>query len=71
MPKTEVNGESNGDETKDVKQKSNKINPTEEYEKTRGSSKQHLYMVVIGHVDAGKSTLMGHLLCALGQVILV
>lgn len=25
-------------------------------------------MVVIGHVDAGKSTLMGHLLYALGQV---
>jgi len=25
-------------------------------------------MVVIGHVDAGKSTLMGHLLLDLGQV---
>lgn len=25
-------------------------------------------MVVIGHVDAGKSTLMGHLLCEMGQV---
>lgn len=25
-------------------------------------------MVVIGHVDAGKSTLMGRLLCELGQV---
>jgi elongation factor 1 alpha-like protein len=25
-------------------------------------------MVVIGHVDAGKSTLMGHLLYRLGQV---
>jgi len=24
--------------------------------------------VVIGHVDAGKSTLMGHLLCLVGEV---
>lgn len=27
-----------------------------------------LNMVVVGHVDAGKSTLMGHLLYRLGQV---
>ena len=25
-------------------------------------------MVIIGHVDAGKSTLMGHLLCKLGYI---
>ena len=30
--------------------------------------KHHLSMVVVGHVDAGKSTLMGHLLCKLGDV---
>lgn len=40
-----------------------------QYKKERGGFKEHLYMVVIGHVDAGKSTLMGHLLCELGQVI--
>lgn len=45
-----------------------KANALAQYEKERSDSKQHLYMVVIGHVDAGKSTLMGHLLCALGQV---
>lgn len=33
------------------------------FKKERGSDKQHIHMVVIGHVDAGKSTLMGHLLC--------
>jgi elongation factor 1 alpha-like protein len=32
------------------------------------SAKPNLNLVVVGHVDAGKSTLMGHLLYALGQV---
>eukprot|EP01103_Thecamoeba_quadrilineata_P000015 TRINITY_DN1000_c0_g1_i1.p1 TRINITY_DN1000_c0_g1~~TRINITY_DN1000_c0_g1_i1.p1 ORF type:complete len:641 (+),score=139.19 TRINITY_DN1000_c0_g1_i1:1-1923(+) len=32
------------------------------------SGKESLNLVVIGHVDAGKSTLMGHLLYLLGQV---
>ena len=31
-------------------------------------SKEHINLVVIGHVDAGKSTLMGHLLFLKGQV---
>lgn len=39
-----------------------------EYSKERGSTKQLLNLLVIGHVDAGKSTLMGHLLWQLGQV---
>jgi elongation factor 1 alpha-like protein len=40
-----------------------KLDAVAEYEKERGSSeRQSLNMVVIGHVDAGKSTLMGHLL---------
>ena len=39
-----------------------------QFKKERGDSKEVLHMVVIGHVDAGKSTLMGHLLYALGQV---
>ncbi|CAG0920627.1 unnamed protein product [Notodromas monacha] len=46
-----------------------KLDPVAEYEKERKSSqKQCLNMVVIGHVDAGKSTLMGHLLFKMGQV---
>jgi translation elongation factor EF-1alpha len=32
------------------------------------SSKQSLHLVVLGHVDAGKSTLMGRLLHELGYV---
>ena len=39
----------------------------EEYSK-RQADKDQLNMVVIGHVDAGKSTLMGHLLYQLGEV---
>ncbi|XP_011270409.1 hypothetical protein CAOG_08779 [Capsaspora owczarzaki ATCC 30864] len=39
----------------------------EEYKK-RGAGKAHLNMVVVGHVDAGKSTLMGHILFQLGHV---
>nr|WRK64616.1 elongation factor EF-1 alpha [Hypothenemus hampei] len=45
-----------------------KVDPEAQYKTERGNGKEHLYMVVIGHVDAGKSTLMGRLLCELGQV---
>lgn len=45
-----------------------KIDVEATYQRERGSSKAQLHMVVIGHVDAGKSTLMGHLLHDLGQV---
>ncbi|XP_077275179.1 translation elongation factor EF-1alpha (GTPase) HBS1 isoform X1 [Temnothorax americanus] len=38
------------------------------YKSKRGDSKEQLYLVVVGHVDAGKSTLLGRLLCDLGQV---
>ncbi|XP_051172070.1 protein HBS1 [Leptopilina boulardi] len=38
------------------------------YRKKRGDSKEQLHLVVVGHVDAGKSTLLGRLLCDLGQV---
>ncbi|XP_055375116.1 protein HBS1 [Condylostylus longicornis] len=38
------------------------------FEKERTGEKSHLHMVVIGHVDAGKSTLMGHLLYDTGNV---
>ncbi|KAH8274962.1 hypothetical protein KR018_003447 [Drosophila ironensis] len=38
------------------------------YEKERSDQKSHIHMIVIGHVDAGKSTLMGHLLFDTGNV---
>lgn len=50
------------------KVKENKVDANTQYSKERGSDKDHLYIVVIGHVDAGKSTLMGRLLCDLGEV---
>ncbi|KAL0083666.1 P-loop containing nucleoside triphosphate hydrolase protein [Phycomyces blakesleeanus] len=46
---------------------SKRIDVLEEYAK-RSGEKPKLNLVVIGHVDAGKSTLMGHFLYALGQV---
>lgn len=50
------------------KLKENKVDAVSQFSKERGSDKDHLYIVVIGHVDAGKSTLMGRLLCELGEV---
>ncbi|KAJ3104021.1 HBS1-like protein [Phlyctochytrium planicorne] len=44
-----------------------RINIEEEMKK-RGTEKSLLNLVVIGHVDAGKSTIMGHLLFLLGEV---
>lgn len=38
------------------------------YKSKRGDCKEQLHLVVVGHVDAGKSTLLGRLLCDLGQV---
>ncbi|KAF0409678.1 P-loop containing nucleoside triphosphate hydrolase protein [Gigaspora margarita] len=46
---------------------SKRIDVIEEYKK-RVANKLPLNLVVIGHVDAGKSTLMGHLLYLLGEV---
>jgi elongation factor 1 alpha-like protein len=43
-------------------------NARELYEKERGSEKEQIHLVVIGHVDAGKSTMMGHLLYDLGNI---
>lgn len=39
-----------------------------EFTKERLGKKASINLVVVGHVDAGKSTLMGHLLYRLGQV---
>ncbi|CAH1775396.1 unnamed protein product [Owenia fusiformis] len=47
--------------------KKNKVNTKLEYEK-RKDGKDLLNLVVIGHVDAGKSTLMGHVLYQLDCV---
>uniref|UniRef100_A0A182QBA3 Tr-type G domain-containing protein n=1 Tax=Anopheles farauti TaxID=69004 RepID=A0A182QBA3_9DIPT len=43
-------------------------NAKELFSKERGTRKEHIHLVVIGHVDAGKSTLMGHLLYDTGNV---
>lgn len=57
----------------DPKGKSNAVNEEKIdvqaiYKDKRGDSKEQLHLVVVGHVDAGKSTLLGRLLCDLGQV---
>ncbi|XP_044731419.1 HBS1-like protein isoform X2 [Chrysoperla carnea] len=58
-----------GRATPDIqKTKDSKIDPLALYQKEREGEKSHLYMIIIGHVDAGKSTLMGHLLYDLGQI---
>ncbi|XP_069831084.1 HBS1-like protein isoform X1 [Dendropsophus ebraccatus] len=54
-------------QVKSIGKSKQKINVKEELEKRQGG-KQLLNLVVIGHVDAGKSTLMGHLLYLLGHV---
>lgn len=38
------------------------------YKKNRDGLKEQLNLVVVGHVDAGKSTLLGRLLCDLKQI---
>lgn len=38
------------------------------YKKKLSESKVHLNLVIVGHVDAGKSTIMGHLLSLMGMV---
>ena len=53
---------------KQVVMRKSELNVTEEFRKTRGNGKEFLNLIVIGHVDSGKSTLMGHLLFQLGQV---
>ncbi|KAJ3393196.1 HBS1-like protein [Entophlyctis sp. JEL0112] len=47
--------------------KGKRIDIAEEMAK-RDSAKSSINLVVVGHVDAGKSTLMGHLLFLLGEV---
>ena len=52
-----------------MKMRKNKVDAVEEYQKVHsGAKKDLLNLVVVGHVDSGKSTLMGHVLVKLGQV---
>ncbi|KZC12092.1 HBS1-like protein, partial [Dufourea novaeangliae] len=51
-----------------VKTNEEKVDALKVYKSKRGDSKEQLHLVVVGHVDAGKSTLLGRLLCDLGQV---
>ena len=49
-------------------QKQNVKKPLPDFLKNSSNNKSQLSMVVIGHVDAGKSTLMGQVLVQVGQV---
>ena len=55
-----------------VKMRKKDVNALEEFAKVNGagggSGKNLINLVVVGHVDSGKSTLMGHLLFKLGCV---
>lgn len=52
-----------------VRMRKNKVDVLEEYKRVHSATqKQLLNLVVVGHVDSGKSTLMGHLLYELGNV---
>jgi len=53
---------------KQVTMRKEKIDPTQRFMRDRGGQKEVLNLVVVGHVDSGKSTLMGHLLFKLGSV---
>jgi elongation factor 1 alpha-like protein len=50
------------------KAKIDKLDVQKEYDNRKAAGKDYINMVVIGHVDAGKSTLMGHVLYQLGFV---
>lgn len=56
------------EDVKPSKTKEPTRNAQELFVKERGENKQQIHLVVIGHVDAGKSTMMGHLLYDLGNV---
>eukprot|EP00039_Didymoeca_costata_P014241 m.228172 g.228172 ORF g.228172 m.228172 type:complete len:588 (-) comp15976_c1_seq14:1401-3164(-) len=50
------------------KKKGKLIDVKREYEKEQSGMKNKIHVVVVGHVDAGKSTLMGHVLYLKGDV---
>lgn len=51
-----------------IDRKRKTIDVKSEYAKRVQNEKEKIRLVVVGHVDAGKSTLMGHLLYAVGRV---
>lgn len=63
--KDQKQSETNGD---NVKKSKKMLEMVSKYEERQRTSKPLISMVVIGHVDAGKSTLMGHLLYQSGEV---
>lgn len=69
LPNENVIDESDGPTSaKTPKSKGKELIDVKAELKKRGEGKQMINLVVIGHVDAGKSTLMGHLLYNLGNV---
>lgn len=54
--------------SKQMRSKEPERNGQEMYERERAGQKPKINVVVIGHVDAGKSTLMGHLLYDMDNV---
>ncbi|KAI3638568.1 hypothetical protein MIR68_003066 [Amoeboaphelidium protococcarum] len=50
------------------KKQKNKMTLKDVLERVSKEKKPHINLVIIGHVDAGKSTLMGHLLYLLGEI---
>merc|ERR1719186_431908 len=53
---------------KQVVMRREKFDLVDRFKSDRGDKKEVLNLVVVGHVDSGKSTLMGHLLFKLGNV---
>ncbi|KAF0303049.1 Eukaryotic peptide chain release factor GTP-binding subunit ERF3A [Amphibalanus amphitrite] len=60
----EDDDEEDGSESKDLKPRKKKVRQASEREKT----KEHVNMVFIGHVDAGKSTIGGQIMYLTGMV---
>ncbi|KAI3642897.1 hypothetical protein MP228_012452 [Amoeboaphelidium protococcarum] len=54
--------------TQSSQKQKNKMTLKDVLERVSKEKKPHINLVIIGHVDAGKSTLMGHLLYLLGEV---
>ena len=53
---------------KPAKASGKRINVVQEFAERASKGKPTISLVIVGHVDAGKSTLMGHLLYLLGEV---
>lgn len=70
-PEPNTNGETDGSRGATVfkvSKEQSQRNAQQLYTKERADEKPHFHMIVIGHVDAGKSTLMGHILFDTGNV---